>query len=190
MKNKTLKLLLAAAFSITSFAANAANYTFDENEVLTFLTLSDGTSFPAYSNFSSTSSDYTYTTVFNGFSGTFLGGMYGIQHTMPSGDALNGFASLTQQSNDASYTTPATYQTFTFDITYTGGTGLFEGASGTGIFTGENFFNNQGAIVSGFATLTASVSTPPVPEADTSAMLLMGVGVMGFMARRRKQLAA
>ena len=26
----------------------------------------------------------------------------------------------------------------------------------------------------------------PVPEADTSAMLLMGAGVMGFMARRRK----
>jgi len=30
----------------------------------------------------------------------------------------------------------------------------------------------------------------PVPEADTSAMLLMGAGVMGFMARRRKQVAA
>jgi hypothetical protein len=29
-----------------------------------------------------------------------------------------------------------------------------------------------------------------VPEADTSAMLLMGAGVMGFMARRRKQVAA
>jgi hypothetical protein len=33
-------------------------------------------------------------------------------------------------------------------------------------------------------------SVNPVPEADTSAMLLMGVGVMGFMARRRKQAAA
>jgi hypothetical protein len=29
-----------------------------------------------------------------------------------------------------------------------------------------------------------------VPEADTSAMLLMGAGVMGFMARRRKQTTA
>jgi hypothetical protein len=29
-----------------------------------------------------------------------------------------------------------------------------------------------------------------VPEADTSAMLLMGAGVMGFIARRRKQVAA
>jgi hypothetical protein len=34
------------------------------------------------------------------------------------------------------------------------------------------------------------INTSPVPEADTSAMLLMGAGVMGFMARRRKQLAA
>ena len=33
-------------------------------------------------------------------------------------------------------------------------------------------------------------STAPVPEADTSAMLLMGAGVMGFIARRRKQVAA
>jgi len=30
----------------------------------------------------------------------------------------------------------------------------------------------------------------PVPEADTSTMLLMGAGVMGFIARRRKQTAA
>ena len=32
----------------------------------------------------------------------------------------------------------------------------------------------------------AFINTAPVPEADTSAMLLMGAGVMGFMARRRK----
>ena len=30
----------------------------------------------------------------------------------------------------------------------------------------------------------------PVPEADTSAMLLMGAGVMGFIARRRKNTQA
>jgi len=34
------------------------------------------------------------------------------------------------------------------------------------------------------------LSVAAVPEADTSAMLLMGAGVMGFMARRRKQVAA
>ena len=35
-----------------------------------------------------------------------------------------------------------------------------------------------------------ATSVTPVPEADTSAMLLMGAGVMGFIARRRKQVAA
>ena len=36
----------------------------------------------------------------------------------------------------------------------------------------------------------SSFSVTPVPEADTSAMLLMGAGVMGFMARRRKNTQA
>ena len=35
--------------------------------------------------------------------------------------------------------------------------------------------------------LTSLTSVAAVPEADTSTMLLMGVGVMGFIARRRKQ---
>lgn len=33
---------------------------------------------------------------------------------------------------------------------------------------------------------TANLSVSPVPEADTSAMMLMGLGLMGFIARRRK----
>jgi hypothetical protein len=41
-----------------------------------------------------------------------------------------------------------------------------------------------------FAMTPTFINTSPVPEADTSAMLLMGAGVMGFMARRRKQAAA
>jgi probable HAF family extracellular repeat protein len=55
--------------------------------------------------------------------------------------------------------------------------------------------NTSGQIV-GYATnsLLGVVSQgyvlTPVPEADTSAMLLMGAGVIGFMARRSKQVAA
>ncbi len=33
-----------------------------------------------------------------------------------------------------------------------------------------------------------SLNTVPVPEAETSAMLLMGLGLLGFMARKRKAL--
>jgi hypothetical protein len=38
--------------------------------------------------------------------------------------------------------------------------------------------------------LTSLTAVNPVPEAETSAMLLTGLGVMGFIARRRKQVAA
>ena len=47
-------------------------------------------------------------------------------------------------------------------------------------------FNTDSFVTQAF--LLQSVAA--VPEADTSAMLLMGAGVMGFMARRRKQVAA
>jgi hypothetical protein len=40
-----------------------------------------------------------------------------------------------------------------------------------------------------FVELVSLSSVPAVPEADSSAMLLMGAGVMGFIARRRKQAA-
>jgi hypothetical protein len=42
---------------------------------------------------------------------------------------------------------------------------------------------NSRASLVGFASIT------PVPEADTSAMLLAGLGLIGFMARRRKHSA-
>ena len=42
----------------------------------------------------------------------------------------------------------------------------------------------------GLVMKLTSMSVAAVPEADTSAMLLMGAGVMGFMARRRKNTQA
>ena len=55
--------------------------------------------------------------------------------------------------------------------------------------------NDNGWIVGQASNSLLGISTQafllsPVPEADTSGMLLMGAGVMGFMARRRKQIAA
>lgn len=42
------------------------------------------------------------------------------------------------------------------------------------------------------SSFSAAFSTPtaPIPEADTSTMLLMGAGIMGFIARRRKSIQA
>ena len=55
-----------------------------------------------------------------------------------------------------------------------------------------SFFDSFGIRASGLDRMwiTSISSVAAVPEADTSAMLLMGAGVMGFMARRRKQVAA
>jgi len=69
--------------------------------------------------------------------------------------------------------------------------------------TNPNSFNSEAAMnwPSGWARSTSTgpkellndfmfaTSVTSVPEADTSAMLLMGAGVMGFIARRRKQVA-
>jgi hypothetical protein len=52
-----------------------------------------------------------------------------------------------------------------------------------------NYFDSFGIRTSGLDRMWIT-SITPVPEADTSAMLLIGAGVMGFMARRRKQVAA
>jgi PEP-CTERM motif len=83
---------------------------------------------------------------------------------------------------------------FTDTFTVSGGTGAFTGASGGGTIFGTHF----GALidfipqVSGASTerVIFSVTTAPVPEPETYAMLMAGLGVMGAVARRRKQQSA
>jgi len=58
-----------------------------------------------------------------------------------------------------------------------------------GIIIGEAY-NNLTGQNGQFVNFGPQFMITAVPEADTSAMLLMGAGVMGFMARRRKQVAA
>jgi hypothetical protein len=58
------------------------------------------------------------------------------------------------------------------------------------IIIGEAYNNLTGQNGEFVHMLGSDYFITPVPEADTSAMLLMGAGLMGFMARRRKQVAA
>ena len=51
-------------------------------------------------------------------------------------------------------------------------------------------FNDNDRIDADYDDYVVGVSAVPVPEADTSAMLLAGLGVMGFMARRRRNTQA
>ena len=86
-----------------------------------------------------------------------------------------------------------TYNASSTFTTLSGSTGLFSGAVGTGGFqikAIENLTNPSLTVTvnsiqyQNFATF--STPTAPIPEADASAMLLMGAGIMGFIARRRK----
>jgi len=59
----------------------------------------------------------------------------------------------------------------------------FTGLAGS-LITSLVFSSNQDAFE------VARFSTTPIPEPETYAMMLAGLGLMGFVARRRKQRAA
>jgi hypothetical protein len=59
--------------------------------------------------------------------------------------------------------------------------------SGRGIFSGVTFTNNTDGAGLRFQNFSYNSVTPPVPEPQTYAMLLVGLGIIGFMARRRKE---
>lgn len=78
---------------------------------------------------------------------------------------------------------------------------LYLGNALKGSSTGLNFsFDNlesgtytlkaSGTVASGFNILITSYTVTPVPEPETYAMLLAGLGVMGAIARRRSKTAA
>ncbi len=78
---------------------------------------------------------------------------------------------------------------------------LYLGNTLQGTSTGLNFsFNNlqsgtytlkaSGTVANGFNVLITSYTVTPVPEPESYAMLLAGLGVMGAIARRRSKTAA
>jgi hypothetical protein len=74
------------------------------------------------------------------------------------------------------------YLGLTGNTTITGGTGFFEGAKGSGSFVTFDDQINPSTLISNFSIET----TAPIPEPENYAMLIVGLGVMGFVARRRK----
>ena len=83
----------------------------------------------------------------------------------------------------SSVTAPGT-NTFTGTSTYTGGTGLFAGAYGTTTFSGTFDSTTQ---TQSWTSNTQLFVPAPVPEPETYAMMLAGLGLLGFRARRRTQ---
>jgi len=65
------------------------------------------------------------------------------------------------------------------------------GSTSSGTQTIRTQYFESDAITPAYFNLTSGgvlsyLVTTPVPEADTSAMMLAGIGLMGFIARRRK----
>jgi hypothetical protein len=78
----------------------------------------------------------------------------------------------------------------TIDYLVTGGTGLFLGASGWMFETGSflRLANPQGPgfITDWTGTFSGTLSLPAIPEPATWSMLILGFGVVGMVARRRR----
>ncbi|MRW86246.1 PEP-CTERM sorting domain-containing protein [Pseudoduganella sp. FT26W] len=62
--------------------------------------------------------------------------------------------------------------------------------TGTNLTAGSYYFKVQGTITTNDAvTYSGNLLVSAVPEAETYAMLLAGLGLVGFVARRRKTIA-
>jgi hypothetical protein len=67
------------------------------------------------------------------------------------------------------------------------GTGILRDTQGVFANTAAKFTLSTVGTATAVNNYSVSFSTVPVPEPETYAMMLAGIGLMGFMARRRKQ---
>ncbi len=185
-----LRSITIVALGLTAISANAAVYIVNENftgsyvlsdlgsghfsvvhnEIFSSLTSGDSSLFS--SSFTSTisnadSSDST------GSSWCAAGCSY--TETLKTGDTLSGLFSF---NNIQGLNGGISYSGL---LNITGGTGLFAGATGSGTFSG---FDDAGGLTTAH-NLNFTVTS--VPEPETYGMMLVGLGLMGFVARRRKE---
>ena len=168
---KISTLAVAAIFSLATVSANAAEYEFND----IYKRRDSLSPWDIYYTFTNASRDYSSSIVISA-NNTFT-------YTFKTGDTLFGtyIVDTARSQVGEGGGDPNNWDRFYANLTFTGGTGLFTVASGTGLINATPNVWNE---------LSARSFVTAVPEADTSAMLLMGAGVMGFMARRRKNTQA
>jgi hypothetical protein len=141
------------------------------------------------------------------FSGTFGSGwsLLGKVTGTSGNSSLNGVDftwGFTQTTNKLGTWSLTTSQSATFDLVFAMHAG---GRTGSFLFDDQTMIGNQltsgtwaiewlnnGGQVPDFSNLTLfarDVVTTPVPEPETYAMMLAGLGMMGYMARRRRKSA-
>jgi hypothetical protein len=188
MKSFLLRTITVLVFGLSSISANAITYNVNENFSGTYNTIDNGNGyFTSFHNliFSSlTSGDSSLfssslvTTISNAsfldpFSNWCDAGC-SFTETLINGNTFSGSFNLTD------FQTGINGISYSGDLVITGGTGLFAGATGSGTFSGFDDFNGGTINHNAIYTITA------VPEPETYAMFLFGLGVMGAVARRRK----
>ena len=190
MKNKLSKLALATLLSLSAASANAAAYNFSN------------TVFDFYNHITGANNDYYRFLMVDTTSGYQMISMYAPVNNAPLESGLtfnftNDYGILTGTYTLANHSVikdPSdSYiqsENFKANVTFTSGSGIYANTTGSGVFEGALTFSSSWVETSLNAARFTAASTAPVPEAGTSAMLLMGAGVMGFIARRRKQVAA
>lgn len=195
MKVKNLVAVAALGLSVFSVASNAAVYRW---------TFENAGSAFAFLDFDTSNSNFR---LFDNSGDSFLSGdtgVNGIAFVANNGQTFNSPTNVTN-----AYTT-GTINMFSllpalrpsgYNYAYVGLTNLAATELGAGESVAYNYgnidFNNLGSIalrvnsnnsiILNNPTWVAATSVAQVPEAETSAMMVLGLGILGLAARRRKQ---
>lgn len=187
MNSFLLRTITLVAFGLAAISANATTYNVNENLTgtynttdlgsghfsmvhnLIFSSLISGDSSLFSSSSTTTISDANFSDHFSNWCNA--GCSY--TETLINGNTLSGavyFTDVLREINGTSYSGH-------FNIT--GGTGLFAGATGFGTFSGFDDLNG------GTTNHNAIFTVTSVPEPETYGMMLVGLGLMGFVVRRQ-----
>lgn len=176
---KLMKTVIAAALTLGSFAANADNfnfsYTFDDNQVVTGSLTGD-----LVGAFIQNIADVQVSLNGTQFSGPLYSAAWNpatldwdsAPAVVSTNAALNNF--VFADSNVPTDFGASNYFMFTNDSTY-------------GSLAYANNTNNGGIALDSPTNASWSLVAAPVPEPESYAMLLAGLGLMGVVARRRYQ---